>query len=115
MYRHAQTVRTCLCTLLLTGYGLFWALAMLHPLLEHEHQPHCQAEPGTSHLHTPEYGHHPCALCDCTLSYAAALDIAYWQLPPQTLDFEAVPNFYLSPVGISPLTLPALRGPPTEA
>ena len=116
MYRSAQTVRIFLCASLFTGYGLFWALAALHPLLEHdEYQPHCQAEPGTSHIHTPEYGHHSCALCDCTLSSVAELSISQWQLAPQMLDFEAVPNFYFSPACISPLALPALRGPPNRA
>jgi hypothetical protein len=86
-----------------------------HALSAHrdEDKPHCQAEPGTAHLHTPDYGHHPCALCDFRLAPAAGFGIFDWRLPLQTPDFKAIPDGYCSPVGIFTLTLPDLRGPPT--
>lgn len=100
------------CSLLLLTASVGRAL---HILIEHhDEQPekHCHAEHGTAHIHSPEYGHTACALCDFVFSSALPLPSVPRPTLLETLEFVPVSHLYRTPVCIEPLTLSAPRGPP---
>ena len=86
-----------------------------HVLTEHHNdQPekHCHAAPGTAHIHSSEYDHPACPLCDFTLPFSVEPSVLEWHLNSQSSDFEASACFYCPPAGIFCPALPAQRGPP---
>lgn len=86
----------------------------LHLLWAHRSDvhPHCQTKNGLVHLHTPEYGHAACSLCDFTLSVSELPALSCWHLPLKPFWAATLPVFYEAPTDRSGCFLPALRGPP---
>lgn len=86
----------------------------LHLLWAHQHKnhPHCLNKTGLVHIHTPEYGHSACSLCDFTLSASELPAHTALQLPEQSMPAAPRLYSYAAPVLDGARYWPAQRGPP---
>lgn len=112
--RHFSIYRQPAAIVLLFLIGSATTGQALHLLWAHQHKnhPHCLRKNGALHIHTPEYGHSACSLCDFTLSASELPALTALQLPEQPMPAAPRSYTYDAPVPNSAYYWPALRGPP---
>jgi hypothetical protein len=99
------------CSLLVLTETVSWSVHVLAH--HHDDAKHCHRTGGSAHLHSPEYAHHPCALCDFTIPLAMEMPGVYtWYIAATPVLHAPQPLWYAAPVVKAAFVLPALRGPP---